>query len=107
MNRIAVGDPIIVRTDRIDRQGEVVALAIGSWILARTADGRLWLEVVMDLSAVSWSRLALLEHNLRAEDTIDIERIAQAIARRPHRNDAADVPGVQSLCAAGDEFVTR
>ena len=101
------GDRVGLRVD-----GQVLlarVCVIGQWshIVARSDDGRLWIEVVMNLSAVSWTRLVQLADSVDIADEAHLAAIAQAISWRPRRDDVADVPGAVRLCAPGDGIGER
>ncbi len=101
---LKVGDPVKILADGTERPGQVLALSDWQWILARTDDGRLWLDVMMNLSAVSWSRLVLLDRDTAADDLDVIDEIARAVAWRPRRVDVADVAGAERLCAPNEQL---
>lgn len=101
---LKVGDPVSIEAAGAERPGKVMATADWQWILVQADDGRLWLDVMMTMSAVSWSRLVLLERNTVADDPNAIDAIARAVAWNPHRVDVADVPGAERLCEPGEQL---
>lgn len=102
---LKIGDRVTIRAGGMETSGCVLALSDWQWILARTDDDCLWLDVMMTMSAVSWSRLVLLENSVRADDLGAIDRIAGAVAWNPHRVDVADVPGAERLCEPSEQLI--
>lgn len=102
---LKIGDRVTIRADGMERSGCVLALSDWQWILARTDDGRLWLDVMMTMSAVSWSRLVLLDRGTVAGDLGAIDEVARAVAWWPYRDDVADVPGAERLCEPGEQLI--
>jgi hypothetical protein len=105
LEALKVGDPVRIRADGTERPGEVLALADWQWILVRADDGRLWLDVVMNISAACWSQLVLLDSGTDAHDLDAIAEIARAVAWHPRRVDVADVPGAERLGGRDDQLL--
>lgn len=101
---LKVGDQIKIEADGMERPGHVLALSDWQWILVQTDDGRLWLDVVMNVSAAYWSQLVLLDRNTSAGDLRMIGEIARAVAWHPRRVDVADVPGTERLGGPGEQL---
>ncbi len=101
---IAIGDKVLVCSGATKLAGVVFDFESWRWILAQTEDGRLWLEVVMNISAVDWTQLVLLEADVSASDRQRIMAIGEAIAYRPKRTDVEDVPGAALFCAQHDQI---
>ncbi len=101
---LKVGDQIVIGTDGTERPGRVLALSDWQWILVRTNDGRLWLDVVMNVSAAYWSQLVLLDRGTEANDLQGIGEIARAVAWQPRRVDVADVAGAERLGGPGEQL---
>lgn len=102
---LKVGDQIKIQAGGRERPGHVLALSDWQWILVQTDDGRLWLDVVMNISAAYWSQLVLLDRSMSADDLHMIEEIARAVAWRPRRVDVADVPGAERLGGPGEQLM--
>ncbi|MDQ8726648.1 hypothetical protein [Bradyrhizobium sp. LHD-71] len=105
MSRIEIGDPIVVFVNDTGRQAEIVGCSRGSWILARTDDDSLWMEVVVEHSAAAWTRLVLLDRSVSTGDVAHLETIARAVASNPHRKDVSDIAGADHLCAHMDRLM--
>lgn len=104
---LKVGDQIAIGTGATERPGHVLALADWQWILVQADDGRLWLDVMMNVSAAYWSQLVLLDRNVGADDLPKIKEIARAVAWHPRRVDVADVPGAERLGGPGEQLTRR
>lgn len=104
---LKVGDPVWIQADGTEMPGHVLALADWQWILVQAADGRLWLDVVMNVSAAYWSQLVLLDRNVGADELPKIKEIARAVAWHPRRVDVADVPGAERLGGPGEQLTRR
>ncbi|WP_054310207.1 hypothetical protein [Mesorhizobium sp. 1M-11] len=101
---LKVGDPVRILIDETEIPGQVLALADWQWILVQTDDGRLWLDVVMNVSAAYWSQLVLLDSSTNAKDLHAISEIARAVAWHPRRVDVVDVPGAERLGRPGERL---
>ncbi|PLP59229.1 hypothetical protein CYK37_12230 [Mesorhizobium loti] len=101
---LKVGDPVNILADGTERPGQVLALADWQWILVQTDDGRLWLDVVMNVSAAYWSQLVLLDPGTDADDLHTIAEIARVVAWHPRRMDVADVLGAERLGGPGERL---
>jgi len=97
---VRVGDAVLVTTRGASWPARVVA--VGTWlhIVAIGDDGRLWMEV-MNVSAVSWTRVVELSRTVDPNNAEALKALASAIAWQPRRTDVADVPGAERLLAAG------
>ena len=91
--------------DGVELPGEVVAARPSGWIAARTADGRVWLDVDMNVSSSGFTRLVLLERTAALDDVRALGRIATAIASHPTRVDCVDVEGAAELRPGGDRLL--
>lgn len=99
------GDPVRLRIDGVELPGEVVAARPSGWIAARTADGRVWLEVSMNVSSFGFSSLMLLEPTATLGDPQALDRIATAVASHPTRAHCADVEGAAELRPGRDSLL--
>lgn len=99
------GHSVRLRIDGVELPGEVVAVQPSGWVAAKTADGRVWLDVNMSTSKFGFSSLVLLERRAALSDMQAIDRIATAIASRPTRVDCADVEGAAELRPSGDRLL--
>lgn len=95
---LTVGDRMIVQDE--NRGFPCVVRAISSWefILVEASNGDLYLDVVMNLSAVSWSRVVQLEPHAAVADTNYLKTLAEQISFHPQRTNVADVDGAIRLC---------
>lgn len=101
---LKAGDPVSIEVAGTQRSGKVLATADWQWILVQADDGRLWLDVMMNVSAAYWSQLVLLDRDTDADDLHAIAEIARAVAWHPRRVDAADVQGAERLAGPGERL---
>ena len=95
---ISVGDNVIVRDDGIELPGVVRSVSTWSFILVETANGQLYLDVVMNISAVSWTRIVLLEPSVEVDDPEFHAELVKQISYKPRRTNVDDVNGALKLC---------
>lgn len=93
-----VGDNVIVLDDGNELLGVVRSLSAWSFILVETANGQLFLDLVMNISAVSWSRIVLLEPWVKAANSELHAELAKQISYYPKRTNVDDVNGALKLC---------
>jgi hypothetical protein len=106
-NPMKIGARVDVRAGAADLRGRIVDLAQSDWIAVQTDDGRMWLEVSMNISALGFTRLVLLEGGVSSLDRADFERIAAAVAFRPRRTNVDDVPGAARLCPPDEGIIAK
>lgn len=102
---IAAGDCVTLQIGGSEQPGEVLAVSSWAFILARGADGCLYLDVAFNRSAVSWSRLVRLSKDVDPADIEAISAIADTVAYQPSRSDVRDVSGASALLPASDRLV--
>ncbi|MCE8511003.1 hypothetical protein KBY28_21365 [Ruegeria pomeroyi] len=99
---IQSGDRVRITTDGQELGGVVVRFRSWEWILVKAEDDRYYLEVVFNLSAVSWDRIILLQ---KTPDLDLIDEVARKIAYHPKRLNVADVEGADKLLPASARMV--
>lgn len=93
-----VGDNVIVLDDGKELLGVVRSISAWSFILVETANGQLFLDIVMNDSAVSWARIVLLEPWVKAADAELHAELAKQISYYPNRTNVDDINGALKLC---------
>lgn len=102
---MTVGENIIVLDDGIEMHGVVRSLSLWSYILVETANGQLFMNVVMNISAVSWSQMVQLEPWVHADESEHHAELARQISYNPKRTDVEDVNGALKLCDRSSAFI--
>jgi hypothetical protein len=101
---LRIEDRVIVADGGVNISGVVKAISPWVFILVETESGHLYLDVVFNVSAVSWSRIILLEPWVEADDVDRLEELARQIGCYPKRTDVNDVDGALKLCDHTSKF---
>ncbi|MFK7938065.1 MAG: hypothetical protein AB8B82_01705 [Roseovarius sp.] len=101
---LVAGDPVDLHLNGHIHHTHVLALVPWAWIMVGGPDGQLYLEVVISKSAVSWSRLVRLTHDVDPTDLDSVAQIANAIAHNPHRTDVDDIMHATKLLPPTDQI---
>lgn len=101
---IVIGEQVRVR---LDNEGMCCAVVRGvapwAWILVETEDGDHFVEVVLNRSAVSWSRLFTFADHIDVTDLEAVDRIVRELAHRMGDVDAVDGIGQMLATTSGIE----
>lgn len=101
---IKVGDNVIFVDDGNEISGVVRSITPWSFILVETVSGRLYLSIVMNISAASWSCIVLLEPWVKVDDAYLHVELVKQISYYPKRTNVDDVNGALRLCDRMSDF---
>jgi hypothetical protein len=95
---LEIGERVFISSEEVILSGIVRSTAPWIFILIETDNGDLYLEVDFNISAVSWSRIVLLEPWVKVEDGDLHAQLARQIAYSPRRTDVDEINGALRLC---------
>ena len=103
---LSVGDDVTLEDGATHIPGQVLAILPWRGILITTDQG-LYLDVVFNISAASWTRMIRLNPDLTALTDRELDDLLTRISDSPNRKDLEDIPETHSFCSPAMRLHSR